>query len=154
MASESCNRAEIGRLMNRSPLQTDKEDACDVFGRWAWLLVMLGLAICCAAAFLSGCTIRPKVVHNNQASFDGNLQNSGLLGNDSQGNAIITAHARDRYNALVDDYGKFFSPPLNRDDGIMPTATNTFLIDGEHLFFFATMNRWLHSSPEGPPRPK
>ncbi len=95
-----------------------------------------------------GCTVRPRVVRNSQASFDGNEQNSGLIGEDSDGNAIITAHARDRYNSLMDDYGKAFSPPVNRDDGIVATSTNTYLLDREHLFIFATANRWRHSSPK------
>jgi hypothetical protein len=26
----------------------------------------------------------------------------------------------------------------------VPTATNTFIIDKQHLFIFATANRWRH----------
>lgn len=120
-----------------------KEDIFDVFGRWAWLLVLLGLILCSATCFLlPGCTVRPKVVRNVQPSFDGNKQNSGLIDHDGLGNAIITPHARDRYNSLLDDYGKLFNPPVNRDDGILPTATNTYLLDAQHEFIFATANRW------------
>lgn len=129
--------------MNRSTSQTAKEDVFDVLGRWAWLLTVLGLLVLGAACFLlPGCTVRPKVVQNYQPSFDGNLQNSGLIEHDKAGNAVITAHARDRYNALMDEYGKLFLPPVNRDDGITPTGTNTFLLDGQHEFIFATANRW------------
>lgn len=124
------------------------EDIFDVFGRWAWLLVLLGVGILCfACLFIApGCTVRPKVVRNSQASFDGNEQNSGLIGYDSQGNGIITHHARDRYNALIDEYGPLFKPPVNRDGGLVATSTNTYLLDGEHLFIFATMNRWKHQN--------
>jgi hypothetical protein len=136
--------------MNRSPSLTAKEDAFDIFGRWSWLLLLL-LAIFSAAFFLltDGCTVRPKVVTNMQPSFDGNFQNSGLIEHDKAGNAVITAHARDRYNALMDRYGKLFSPPVNRDDGITPTATNTFLLDGQHEFIFATANRWRKADLPG-----
>jgi hypothetical protein len=65
-----------------------------------------------------------------------------LIGHDEAGNGIITAHARARYNALMDDYGKLFSPPVGRDEGLVATATNTFLMDKQHLFIFATANRW------------
>jgi hypothetical protein len=98
-----------------------------------------------AAALLLGCTstVIPRQVSDSQASFDGNAQNSGFLGFDTDGNGILTAHARDRYNGLVSIYGGRFSPPLTMDAGIRAAAgTNTFTIDAEHLVKFATMNRW------------
>lgn len=135
--------------MSRERTQrAQREEIEDVIGRWAWLLVLLGVGILCfACLFIApGCTVRPKVVRNQQASFDGNEQNSGLIGHDSAGNGIITAHARERYNAMIDAYGPLFKPPVRQDDGVRQTATNTFLIDGEHLFIFATMNRWRHQN--------
>lgn len=143
--------------MSRSAKRTDKdeefdrwygdhrrEDIPDLLGRWAWLLVVLGLGICTAGLFLAGCTVRPKVVRSSQASFDGNQQNSGLIGYDAVNNRIITSHARDRYNSLVDYYGKLFQPPINRDDGIIATSTNTYLLDSQHAFYFETFQRWRH----------
>lgn len=137
--------------MKRSPEQTrhrSDEDIADVLGRWAWLLTLLGILVCGAALLLiSGCTVRPKVVRNAQASFDGNSQNSGLIGYDAEGNRIITPHGRDRYNALMERYGKAWN--VRTGDGLTPTATNTFLLDAQHAFYFETASRWLHS-PEGP----
>lgn len=99
----------------------------------------LGIAI---LLVLTGCTVIPKVVKNSQGSLDGNAQNSGLIGYDAAGNGILTSHARDRYNGLVKAYGARFSPPLLEDSGLVATSTNTWLMDGQHRFYFETMNRW------------
>ncbi len=101
--------------------------------------VLIGVA-------LSGCTntVTPRTVTSSQASFDGNSQNSGLIGFDDQGNGILTIHAYQRYYELASSYGYKFSPKLDvyRDDDLQKTATNTYLIDAAHLEKFATMNRW------------
>lgn len=110
-------------------------------------LMVLGV-LAVAGIVSSGCTVAPKVVTNSQASFDGNKQNSGLLGYDEAGNGIFTSHARDRYNALIDQFGKSFKPPIERDSGIVATSTNTFLLDGQHRFYFETMNRWRIQPPK------
>ncbi len=94
------------------------------------------------ALTLAGCTVRPVVVRNQEASFDGNVQNSGIIGKDAAGNRILTPHARDRYNGLMDLYGKRFSPPVGRNDGITATTSNTFLLDAQHEFYFLTASRW------------
>lgn len=111
--------------------------------------VILGLAILFVA---SGCTttITPPRPKPTQASFDGGQQNSGYLGTvtnvfASQTNisARITLHARDRYNALIVDYGQYFKPPLKPGEGVSATSDpNVFLIDQEHLVKFLTLNRW------------
>lgn len=101
------------------------------------ILVMVGMAACIAA-----CTVTPKVVTNGQASFDGNEQNSGIIGLDATDCAIVTQHYRDRYNGLVQQFGLKFSPVLIPDEGFVPTGTNTFLVDRQHRFYFNTMNRW------------
>lgn len=98
------------------------------------------------AHLLGGCapTYRPKAPASTQASWDGTNQNSGLIGFAADGSGVITAHARDRYNALAYMYGYYFRPPVHADDGVTPTATNhVFFIDPQHLAYFATMNRWL-----------
>jgi hypothetical protein len=101
---------------------------------------------------LTGCapTVTPRVVSSSEASWDANQQNSGFLGFDGAGNGILTPHAKARYDALLAAYGALFVPPLAKDRGITPTATNTFLIDAEHLADFATMNRWRLQSSKPP----
>lgn len=103
-------------------------------------------ALVCAliVLFAGGCapTVRPLAPQAKTASFDGGQENSGLIAIDSAHNGVLTPHARDRYNGLVSRYGGKFSPPVHQDDGITPTATNTFLINAQHLSYFARFNRW------------
>jgi hypothetical protein len=103
------------------------------------------LALCLLGLCLAGCnsTIVPQAIEPKQASFDGNDLNSGIIGQDPAGRGyIITAHARERYNLLVDAYGRDFTPPLARDAGISALADGTALIDREHLVKFLEMARW------------
>jgi len=81
-------------------------------------------------------------VKDLQPSFDGGVQNSGFIGFTVDGSGIITPHARDRYNGLVQIYGTNFVPVLRVDAGITATPSNAFVIDAQHLVDFATMNRW------------
>jgi hypothetical protein len=90
-----------------------------------------------------GCTVTPESVRSNRASLDGNTENSGVIGTNAQGDAILTAHAMDRYNRLMAYYGHYWSVKTN--EGVTPTATNTFLIDRQHFFYFSTANRWSKS---------
>jgi len=106
--------------------------------------ILAALVCALAVLFAGGCapTVRPLAPQAKTASFDGGQANSGLIAIDQEHNAILTPHARDRYNGLVLRYGAKFSPAVQQDDGITPTATNTFLLDAQHLAYFATFNRW------------
>lgn len=118
--------------------------------------LLLALALCGygCAGLLAGCapTITPRVVQSQSASFDGNAQNSGLVGFDDAGNGILTEHGWNRYLELVHEYGSHFTPPLAAPELSAKTATNTFLIDRQHLAYFAAMNRWKKqgANPHGP----
>lgn len=102
--------------------------------QFAKFLATFSLVIVC------GCTVTPVIVKPSSPSFDGANQNSGVIGLDSAGNAIITPSKRDRYNGLIlSGYGTNFIPHLILDAGITPTTTNTFLIDPEHLVKFGVM---------------
>src|SRR3954452_19592852 len=91
-----------------------------------------------ALLLLIGCTttVTPDAVRDHQASFDGNAQNSGLIAELPDRSCVITPHARERYNALIEKFGARFTPPLVRDAGITATITNTFVIDAEHFTKF------------------
>lgn len=122
----------------------------------AWIVICLIFYVIVPVLFfggcLAGCTVAPRVVTESVASFDGNQQNSGFIGFTTNGAGIITPHARDRYNALVATYSAKFLPPLTADSGITPTATNTFLIDAEHLSDFGIMNHWRKQTLTPTPR--
>src|SRR4051812_2171239 len=95
------------------------------------------------AVILAGCTVTPTAVKDQQYSWDGNAFNSGIIRLEADG-AVITAHARDRYNGLCSIYGGKFIPKLNPDDGVTPNPSEpgTFLLTKERLTQFMTMNRW------------
>jgi hypothetical protein len=115
---------------------------------------LYGVVVLGAIVLASGCstTLVPIVPTATVASWDGTNQDSGLIGTNLLGRWIITAHARDRYNGLVLDYGIEFYPPVDKDDGIQPTEDPTrYQIDQQHLAYFAAMNRWKR---EGRPAAK
>ncbi len=86
-----------------------------ILGVLCFLLAMM-LASCC--------TVTQKAVISQTASMDGNVPDSGIL-TETTGGYVVTAHFRDRYNALVATYGSsktadgapIFTPALRKDDG-------------------------------------
>lgn len=113
------------------------------------------LALLAWLILLPGCTVLPTTVKASVASYDGGVQNSGMLSltTNSTGavtGAILTPHARDRYNALLALYGTNFFPALTLDAGITPAPPN-YRIDAEHLVDFMRMNRWRKAA--SPPKP-
>jgi hypothetical protein len=106
------------------------------------LLILTALAVIVLINAIVGCTtVSPRIVESPAASWDGTNQNSGFIGW-SGTSGIITPHARDRYNGLIETYGKKFVPPLVTDYGITATTSNVYLITPEALADFALMNRW------------
>ena len=108
------------------------------------LILVAALVGALAVCFLSSCasTRTPEPVPVRQASFDQGEQNSGLL-RLVDGGAIITSHARDRFNVLALTYGDEFRPALVHDYGISALADDTFQISNEALQKFILMNAWM-----------
>jgi len=101
----------------------------------------------CAVLVGVGCTstVVPKPISSKAASWDGNEQNSGLIGKDSQaGYFLVSEHWRERYNGLVTLYGAYYLPPLKVDEGITKTATNgVYRVDGQRVGKYIQMGWWL-----------
>ena len=98
---------------------------------------------------LAGCvgTVTPVQVVSSGASFDEGVRNSGFLGwatNNGVAFGKISIHARDRYNTLIESYGKKIIPPIRKDYGLIDNGTN-YYISLDALADFATMNRWFKS---------
>jgi hypothetical protein len=115
----------------------------------SWIIAAVLAFLIGSVLFVAcGCTstVTAPKIQDTQASWDGNQQNSGFLGFDAQDYGIITAHARDRYNALIAMYGSEFKPRLDSDAGVhqilTPTTDSPWRIDKQHLTHFMTMNRW------------
>lgn len=97
--------------------------------------------------FLAGCTTTPVIPRDARASWDGGLQNSGLIANLGEGWFIVTPHWRDRYVALAAKHGALFVPPVTNDFGVMPYTNGTLCIDGQRAVQFIKMNRAEKAKP-------
>ena len=107
-------------------------------------LLCIGMFVLALVLFVCGCvgTVRPAPVTRAAASWDGTNQNSGFLGW-TNGGAIISEAARERYDGLRGRYGMLEVPPVLAADGISPgPAFATWFIDDEHLAVFAKWTRW------------
>lgn len=101
------------------------------------------------ALFLAGCahdTIRPTAPVSQTASYDSSVADSGIISMEADG-FLVTAHFRDRYNAMVELYGNEpeFIPALTKDRGLTPSnrsGRGEYLCNGEAMSRFVQMNRW------------
>lgn len=100
---------------------------------------------------MTGCTttVIPRTPVSSQASWDGTNHNSGFLGFEGV-TGIITPHARDRYNGLIEIYGKKFVPPITYDYGVTAytNGCGNYIISPQALTYFIQMNRWRRSTPQ------
>lgn len=97
--------------------------------------------------------VRPALQPDQQASFDGDAQDSGLI-EMSSGVALVSAHFVDRYNSMIGVYGAEpeFLPALKEGDGVTPappthnvkhpTRGALFLMTPRALVNFIKMNQW------------
>jgi hypothetical protein len=105
--------------------------------------LLFTLTLLCA-----GCmTITQHAVKSNNASYDNNVQNSGIISS-TMGGFKVTAHFRDRYNALVDTYGDaklsdktpIFTPALVRDGGITANSDGTYTITKQAMMWMVQLS--------------
>ena len=106
--------------------------------------------------FIGCATVTPNKIQDDKSSYDATTpkqydrDNGGLIsfvGDD----ALITRHARERYNNLIKMYRIKFKKEkaidLVEDSGVKPYKDNfgneLFLIDSEHLVYFGVLNSWL-----------
>lgn len=109
-------------------------DVTDIAKR-AGIILLLASSLGCSVICV-GCakTYVPTISHSQQPSFDGNQQNSGIIGVSVAG-FVVTEKVYNKYNALIDIYGYKFSPVLTRDHGIVATNCHTFKIKNKHGVF-------------------
>ena len=96
---------------------------------------------------LSGCLSvtnpTPDIIDSSVISYDeyGN-QTSGIISvsNDKTG-FIVTKHFIDRYNSMIEKYGKKFAPELKKDQGVSKIdKTDFYFISNQCMGYFLTMN--------------
>lgn len=127
-----------------------KQTSCPISGGEKRLCIWTAISIrsaCVALLFiLTACTVTPQLVKPSTISFSGTNQNSGIIAA-TNGGWIIDAGKRDRYNALISDYGNEFRPVLKPDAGLSPLPHGYWLIDDEHIVYLLDMAQWRRSKP-------
>lgn len=103
--------------------------------------LLLGLALALACTDCTTVTPTPADVPA-VASFDGAEQNSGIVAVQADGAFLVTAHLRDRYNALVAAYGAAFIPQLVPDAGLSQDSAGHWMMTPQAMVDFATMCQW------------
>ena len=106
-----------------------------------YLIILLTLS------FSACTTIIPSTVNSNNASFDGNEQNSGIISTTMDG-FKVTTHFRDRYNALIAVYGDakqsdgspLFTPALIKDFGLTSNVDGTYTMTKQAMVFMVQMS--------------
>jgi hypothetical protein len=87
-------------------------------------------------------TTAPKPVVSHQASFDGNVANSGIVAFKPEG-FVVTKHWIERYDGLLTKYGARLTPIIFTGDrvGVVAQGDN-FLVTAQVLVRFTRMNAW------------
>lgn len=101
------------------------------------------------ALALYGCTttLKPVKVAPSIASFDGTNLNSGVISyNVTNGIGVVTADWRDRYNVLIGDYSKKFTPSLIADHGLVALPDTTWYATAEALVAMGKMELWRRNN--------
>ncbi len=106
-------------------------------------LVSSILLCCCLCGCLSWTNPTPDIINSDTISYDeyGN-QTSGIISvsNDKTG-FIVTKHFIDRYNSMIEKYGKKFVPELKKDQGVSKIDnTKFYFISNQSMGYFLTMN--------------
>lgn len=111
-----------------------------------WLLLgILSLVLLVGCHTVSGVYI-PEPVHSTTASFDQGEQNSGILAELPDGTGfVVSSGFVARYDALVQLYGKRFTPELHKGDGLRVLDGGKIGIDNERMVKFLVMNKWRKS---------
>ena len=106
-------------------------------------LVSSILLCCCLCGCLSWTNPTPDIINGDVIIHDeyGN-QTSGIISvsNDKTG-FIVTKHFIDRYNSMIDKYGKKFVPELKKEQGVSKIDnTEFYFMSNQSMGYFLTMN--------------
>lgn len=103
------------------------------------------LTLCAVLAASSGCvsTITPPVVHTEQPSWDGNAQNSGIVGVAPDGvRLMVTPRFKARFWALSKKYGEFLDYPETPTlAGWSPMPNGNWLVSPVIIERFVNLNQ-------------
>lgn len=106
-------------------------------------LVSSILLCCCLCGCLSWTNPTPDIINSDTISYDeyGN-QTSGIISvSDDKTGFIVTKHFIDRYNSMIEKYGKKFVPELKKEQGVSKIDnTKFYFISNQSMGYFLTMN--------------
>ena len=106
-------------------------------------LVSSILLCCCLCGCLSWTNPTPDIINSGTISYDeyGN-QTSGIISvSDDKTGFIVTKHFIDRYNSMIEKYGKKFVPELKKEQGVSKIDnTQFYFISNQSMGYFLTMN--------------
>lgn len=97
----------------------------------------------------AGCTttLHPVNVTPRTASFDGTNQNSGVISFDKTNHfGIVTDNWRARYDVLIGDYSKKFTPPISADYGLTSLSNGTWSATAEAFVDMGKMELWRRNN--------
>ncbi len=116
-------------------------------------LVKKLLIVSCLFSFVSCTAIKrattyiPPQVKEEQPSWDGNEQNSGVIKYTKGRGFLLTPTAAARYTMLSQKYGEKMNPPIKIGEGLSQeeNSPNVYL-DNQHMAYFMTMNQMYKNS--------
>ena len=85
-------------------------------------------------------SIMPPAIVETQPSWDGEKQNSGLIGYVDGKGFEITRKAGERYKALTEKFGKQLSPVIYPGEGLEVFGEN-YILSAEYMSVFMEVSR-------------
>lgn len=85
-------------------------------------------------------TFIPPSIIEQQPSWDGNLQNSGLINYIEGAGFVITPNAAQRYKFLTEKFGDTLVPPIKKGQGLKKIGKN-YLLSIEYMSVFIEVSR-------------
>jgi len=82
-----------------------------------------------------------KIIKDQEASFDGNEQNSGIIDFVKEEGWLVTKRTAEKYNFLIEKYGKTITPPIEKNFGLTRKDENLYVLTQEAMVNFALMNQ-------------
>ena len=106
----------------------------------------LFLILCCGLCGCAGFSFTnptPDIIHSEQISYDeyGNKTSGIISVSDDKTGFIVTESFINRFNSMIEKYGKRFQPELKKNQGVVKIdKTNYYFISNQSMGYFLTLN--------------
>lgn len=105
-----------------------------------FLIVCFGLCGCTGFSFTNP---TPDIIHSEQISYDeyGNKTSGIISVSDDKTGFIVTESFINRFNSMIEKYGKKFQPELKKNQGVAKIdKTKYYFITNQSMGYFLTLN--------------